>query len=333
MKVLFIGGTGIISSAISRLAVERGIDLVLFNRGRNLQSVPANITVLAGDYRDPQDRQKLLGDQQFDVVVDWIAFTPEQVREDIEIFSGRTAQYIFISSASAYQKPATQYLITESTPLANPFWQYSQAKIASELELMAAYRQRGFPVTVVRPSHTYGDWSIPVALNSSARPWSIVDRMRRGEQVIVHGDGSSLWTVTHNSDFAKAFIGLMGNPQSLGHAFHITSDEVLTWNQIYEILGHAAGARPHIIHIPSDFIGTCEPALAGGLLGDKATSVVFDNTKIKHLVPGYHASVSFAEGIRQTLRWFEEEDHPERRLTDEAWNTSMDRIISLYERA
>jgi nucleoside-diphosphate-sugar epimerase len=333
MKVLFIGGTGIISSAISRLAVERGIDLVLFNRGRNLQSVPANITVLTGDYRDPQDRQKLLGDQQFDVVVDWIAFTPEQVRADIEIFSGRTAQYIFISSASAYQKPATQYMITESTPLANPFWQYSQAKIASELELMDAYRQHGFPVTVVRPSHTYGDWSIPVALNSSARPWSVVDRMRRGARVIVHGDGSSLWTVTHNSDFAKAFIGLMGNPQSLGHAFHITSDEVLTWDQIHEILGHAAGVRPHIIHIPSDFIGACEPALAGGLLGDKATSVVFDNTKIKHLVPGYHASVSFSEGIRQTLRWFEEEDHPERRLTDEAWNTSMDRIISLYERA
>ncbi len=331
MRVLFIGGTGIISTAISHLAVQRGMELVLFNRGRNLEEVPANVTVLRGDYRDPAERRRLLGSQQFDVVVNWIAFTPEQVREDIALFTRRTGQYIYISSASAYQKPATQHLITESTPLANPFWKYSRDKMASESELMEAYRRENFPVTVVRPSHTYGDWSIPVALNSSERPWSVVDRMRQGKKIIVHGDGSSLWTVTHNSDFAQGFVGLMGNPQALGHAFHITSDEVLTWDQIHEILGRAAGVTPHIIHIASDFIAACEPSLAGGLLGDKASSVVFDNTKLKRLVPGFHASVPFSLGIRRTLRWFEA--HPEHCLVDDQWNAAMDRIIAQYEQA
>jgi nucleoside-diphosphate-sugar epimerase len=328
MKILFIGGTGVISTGVSKLAIEKGMELYLFNRGQRSGQVPGGAKVIVGDIRDAKSAAEALKDYQFDVVVDWIAFTPEQVKADIELFRGKTKQYIFISSASAYQKPPGHYLITESTPLANPYWQYSRDKIACEEALMEEYRTGGFPVTVVRPSLTYGDSMIPAALNSWQQPWSIIERMRAGKKVIVHGDGTSLWTITHNSDFAKGIVGLFGNTQAIGHAFHITSDEVLTWNQIYEAIAEAAGVKANIVHIATDFIVRCSPDQTGNLLGDKAVSCVFDNSKIKRFVPGFVATVPFAKGVKQSVEWFEA--HPELCTVDRDWNEWMDRILSEY---
>ena len=329
MKALFIGGTGLISSAVSRCAIERGTELSLLNRGQRGEFFPRGAKQIVADHRDRAAVREALRGQSFDVVADWIAYTPEQAAADIELFSGHIGQYIFISSASAYQKPPTHYLITESTPLANPYWQYSRDKIACEELLLREYREKGFPVTIVRPSHTYGVTQIPAAVGSWTHPWTIVDRMRKGLPIIVPGDGTSLWTMTHNSDFAKGFVGLMGNAHAIGHAFHITSDEVLTWDQIYGLIGAAAGARPKIVHIASDFIAAFNPDDLGNLVGDKANCGVFDNSKIRRFVPGYVATVPFAEGIRESVRWFEK--HPERCTIDDAFNAFSDRIIQAHQ--
>src|SRR5919205_505093 len=270
MRVLFIGGTGIISTACTDLAISRGIELTLLNRGRRSTSLPTGARTVTADIDDPAAVSRALAGESFDAVIDWIAFEPSHIERDMELFRGRTRQFIFISSASAYQKPVGHYLITESTPLANPFWTYSQQKIACEDRLMRAYREEGFPVTIVRPSLTYGDTQIPLVVNSWQLPYTAVARMRQGKPVIVPGDGTSLWTVTHNSDFAKGFIGLLGHQQAIGHAFHITSDEVLTWDQIYAAVAAAAGVAANIVHIASDFIAACLPNLTGTLLGDKA---------------------------------------------------------------
>jgi nucleoside-diphosphate-sugar epimerase len=330
MKVLFIGGTGLISEAVSKLAVEKGIELYLFNRGQRSDSIPQGAHVITGDIRDAKAAKETLKNYKFDVVVDWVAFTPEQVKVDLDIFRGKTNQYIFISSASAYQKPPTHYIITESTPLHNPFWQYSRDKIACEELLMDAYRNSDFPITIVRPSFTYSNKMIPAAMNSWQHPWSLVDRMQKGKKIIVHGDGASIWTMTHNSDFAKGFVGLLDNRLAIGNAFHITSDEVLTWNQIYQFIGRAAGVEPKLIHIPSDFIIAKSPEDEGGLLGDKAVSGVFDNSKIKLFVPDYVATTPFATGMKQTIAWFEA--NPQKCTIDEEWNTQMDSIIKAYEK-
>lgn len=331
MKLLFIGGTGLISEAVSRLVVSRGHELYLFNRGLRSDRVPEGAKVIAGDIRDAAAAAEALRGHEWDVVVDWIAYTPDHVRTDIELFRGRTKQYMFISSASAYQKPLQHYIITESTPLENPYWQYSRDKIACERLLMDEYRASGFPVTIVRPSFTYGDTMIPAAINSWEKPWSLVDRMRRGKPILVHGDGLSLWTMTHNTDFAVGFAGLLGRTEAIGEAFHITSDEVLTWNQIYEAIGRAAGAEPKLVHIASDFIISHQPDLEGGLLGDKAVSAVFDNAKIRALVPEFKPRVPFAEGIGRTIAWFEA--RPERCAVDDEWNAMCDRIIAAHEGA
>jgi nucleoside-diphosphate-sugar epimerase len=330
MRVLFIGGTGIISSACTRLAADRGIDLTLLTRGRHAADLPAGLKTLTVDIDDMDSAARALNDAAFDVVVDWIAFTPAHVERDLKLFRSRTRQYIFISSASAYQKPATSYLITESTPLANPYWDYSRDKIACEARLLKAYREEGFPVTIVRPSLTYGDTQIALAVNSWAKSYTVVDRMRRGKKVIVPGDGSSLWVITHNSDFAKGLVGLLGHQQAIGHAFHITSDEVMSWDQFYRIVGVAAGVDPQLVHIPSDFIGACLPEKLGGLIGDKAVSVVFDNSKIKRFVPGYCATMPFAQGIRRTLAWFDAD--PARKQIDTDANVVWDKLIDAYER-
>jgi len=329
MTILFIGGTGIISTACTALAVERGLDLTLLTRGKRTANIPRGVRILSEDINSPSLPAKL-ANEKFDAVVDWIAFTPADIERDIALFRSRTRQFIFISSASAYQKPALDYLITESTPLANPHWDYSRNKIACEERLMNAYRDEGFPITIVRPSLTYGETLIPLVMNSWAEmSYTAVDRMIRGEKVIVPGDGSSLWVITHNSDFAKGFVGLLGHEQAIGHAFHITSDEVLTWNQLYQIVGAAAGVEPKLVHIPSDFIVACLPDKEGSLLGDKSLSVVFDNTKIKRFVPGYCATTSFAEGIRKSLAWFDAD--PSRKLIDQEANATWDKLISVYE--
>jgi len=330
MRVLFIGGTGVISTACTALAAGRGIDLTLLNRGRQAVNLPAGVKTLTADIDDAEAAQRAIGGSSFDVVVDWIAFTPAQVERDIHLFRGRVRQYIFISSASVYQKPATQYLITESTPLANPYWEYSRNKIACEERLMRAYREEGFPFTIVRPSHTYGDTKFALAFSSSAGPFTVVDRMRRGKKVIVPGDGSSLWVITHNTDFAKGFVGLLGHEQAVGHAFHITTDEVMAWDQFYQIVAAAAGVRPNLVHIPSDFISACLPDARGGLTGDKSVSVVFDNTKIKRFVPDYRATVTYSEGVRRTMAWFDAD--PARKVVDDQANVTWDKLIDAYER-
>jgi nucleoside-diphosphate-sugar epimerase len=322
MKILFIGGTGNISTSVSRLAVDRGIDLYLLNRGRTGISIPGAKT-LVGDINDPVGAGNLLKEHTWDAVVNWIAFTPEQVIRDIALFSGKTRQYIFISSASCYQKPVTNPIITESTPLHNPYWEYSRNKIACEDILTAAYRDKEFPVTIVRPSHTY-DTILPIPLGGSGTS-TVLDRIRKNKPVIVHGDGTSLWVLTHSRDFAQGFSGLMGNMAAVGHAFHITSDEVLTWNQIIETIAAALHREANIIHIDSQTICSRFPEFTGSLIGDKSNSVIFDNTKIKRFVPGYQAVIPFREGILETIEKFD--TVPRLMVIDEEKNRAFDRFI------
>ena len=329
MKALFIGGTGTISTAITNLAVDRGIELTLLNRGNNIQDVSKGVRMMQADINDEENVKNLLNGMHFDVVADFIGMIPSQIERDIRLFSGKTNQYIYISSASAYQKPASHYLITESTPLFNPYWQYSRDKIACENLLMAAYRENGFPITIVRPSHTYGDKSVPVALHGSKGSWQVLDRIRSGKPVIVHGDGLSLWTFTHNTDFAKAFVGLMNNPHAIGEAVHITSDESVTWNAAYDTIGRILGVGVNKVHIASDFLTACNPELGGGLLGDKSNSVVFDNSKIKRLVPEYTATMRFDQGIKRTIAYVL--GHEECQIPDPQFDTWCDRVISAYK--
>lgn len=327
MKVLFIGGTGLISSACTQLALERGINVFLLNRGQHADT-PAGATAIIADVNNRESMKSALAGLRFDVVVNWIAFTPDQIERDMALFSGRTDQYIFISSASAYQRPGGHYLVTESTPLANPYWQYSRDKIACEDRLMRALRDDGFPVTIVRPSLTYGDTQIPLVMNSWQKPYTIIARMRQGRPVIVPGDGSSLWPVTHNSDFAKGLVGLLGHQQAIGHAFHITSDEALTWDQIYTATAAAAGVQPRIVHIAADFICACLPDMTGSLIGDKCSSVIFDNSKIRRFVPGYLATTPFKVGIARTVAWFDA--HPHLQQIDIEADQKLDTLIDAY---
>lgn len=327
MKVLFIGGTGNISSAVSRLCAERGIDLYLLNRGVSLEPIDGTINI-TGDINDPDKLKAKLDEHQWDVVVNWIGFTEADINRDFNLFRDKTAQYIFISSASVYQKPIQTPVITESTPLENPFWDYAQNKIACERKLMELQNQYGFPVTIVRPSHTY-ETVIPVAIGGF-KQYTIVDRIKKGKKIIVHGDGTALWTITHANDFAKGFIGLLGNNKAIGEAYHITSDEVLTWDQIYTYVANAVDAEPNIIHIASDFICSVEKSLTGTLLGDKAVSAIFDNSKIKSLVPDFRATIPFKEGIKNTIKWFEAD--PKRQIINPETNNMIDRIIAAYVR-
>jgi nucleoside-diphosphate-sugar epimerase len=329
MKVLFLGGTGIISTASTQLAAEHGMEVTLLRRGQRSAELPRNVRTIPADITDEAAVAAALGSETFDAVVDWIAFTTADVERDIRLFRGRTEQFVFIGSASAYQKPVGHYLITESTPLANPYWQYSRDKIACEERLMKAYREEGFPITIVRPSLTYGDTQIVLAVNSWQQSYTAVDRMRRGKKVIVPGDGSSLWVITHNSDFAQGLVGLLGHRQAIGHAFHITSDEAMTWDQFYRITAQAAGVEAKIVHIASDFLSACMPEELGSLTGDKAVSVVFDNSKIKRFVPGYCAKIPFAQGIQRTIDWFDAD--PRRKQIDESANAAWDKLIDAYE--
>lgn len=324
MNVLFIGGTGIISSACSPLAIERGIDLTLFNRGTSPREIPAGAKVIHGDIRDLNAARSLLGNQTFDAVVDWVAYTPEQVQADLDLLRGRVGQYVFISSASAYQKPLSLLPVTESTPLANPFWQYSRNKIACEELLMRAYRSENFPVTIIRPAHTYDRRSLPFRGR-----WTVVDRMRRGKPVVVHGDGSSLWTLTHHEDFARAFVPLLGNNHAIGETFHITSDESLDWNAIFRLVGQAAGAEPKLVHVPSEVINRYDEDWGASLLGDKMQSMVFDNSKIKRAVPGWSATIPFAEGARQIIAWYDAD--PRRKEIDVHYETMLNDMIAKME--
>jgi len=333
MKILFVGGTGNISTASSRLAVQRGMDLYLLNRGTRKVEIPGAKSIVA-DISKPQEVAKALEGHSWDAVVNWVAFGPAAIERDIALFAGKTQQYIFISSASAYQKPSSHAVITESTPLKNPFWEYSRNKIACEDRLNQAYRETGFPSVIVRPSLTY-DTVIPLAIGSWD-DYTMMDRMKKGKPVVVHGDGTSLWTITHSEDFAKGFVGLLGNGQALGHAFHITSDEWLTWDQIWQYTAAAGGCEAKIVHVSSEFI--CAVAdkmgqkwMRGNLLGDKAVSAIFDNSKIKQFVPGFQATIPYRDGIRRTVQWFEAD--PKRMKISDGNNAMHDNILAAWAKA
>jgi nucleoside-diphosphate-sugar epimerase len=326
MKVLFIGGTGNISSAVSAHAVACGIELTVLNRGERDRVAKARTLVC--DVRNESEVAQALGDETFDCVVNWIAFEQEDVERDIRLFENRTDQYVFISSASAYQKPPRTPYVTESTPLHNPYWEYSRNKIACEDRLMTAYRQSGFPVVIVRPSLTYNTL-FPIALGGWGC-FTLGQRIRDGKEIVVHGDGTSLWTVTHADDFARGFIPLLGNPLTIGESFHITSDELLTWNQIYDFIGRALGCEVHKVHVPSDFIARHFPQFEGTLLGDKSHSAIFDNRKIKQFVPEFQATIPFYEGISRTVAWFDA--HPGRKRINESENRILDDIITRFRK-
>jgi len=321
LKVLFIGGTGIISSACAQLAVDRGIELYVLNRGETTRRpLPESVNVLHGDIREANSAEDALGDHTFDAVVDWIAFVPEHIQRDIELFRGRAGQYIFISSASAYQTPPARVPVVESTPLRNPFWQYSRNKIACEHLLM---QEDDFPATIVRPSHTYDRTLVPLDGG-----WTPIARMRQGKEVVVHGDGTSLWTLTHHVDFAKGFVPLLGNPRTIGDTFHITSDDVLTWNQIVEALAAAAGAKARIVHVPSDAIAAADPEWGAALLGDKAHSLIFDNTKVRSVAPDFVATIPFEQGAREIVAWHDED--PARQVVDARMDAVMDDLVAKF---
>ena len=334
MRILIIGGTGTISSAITRQLAASGQDLWLLNRGTRKQEVPAGVKQIVANISNEEEVKRLLGDMQFDAVCEFIGFVPEQVERDIRLFKGRTRQYVYISSASAYNKPASNHVINEGTTLANPYWEYSRNKIACEELLMKEYRENAFPVTIVRPSHTYCERSVPVSVHGPKGSWQVLKRMIDGKPVVVQGDGSSLWTLTWNEDFARGFIGLLGNPKAIGEAFQIMSDESLTWNQVYKCVADALGVAFHPYYVSSEFLAAVAPKeydFTGNLLGDKSVTVVFDCSKLKRVVPGFQATTRFHEGVRRCVDYLL--SHPELQVEDEEFDAWCDQVIAAQEQA
>lgn len=321
MKVLFIGGTGIISSACSELAIERGIDLYHLNRGESTSIRPvAGVKTIHADVRNFAETQTALGDHQFDVVVNWIGFLSEQIQADIDMLTSRTDQYVFISTAALYETPPSSLPITEETKLSNPYWEYARKKIACEDLLRKTYLESGFPYTIVRPSHTYDKTLIPLQGGVTT-----LMRIKQNLPVVVHGDGASIWTLTHHKDFAKGLIGLLGKKEAINEAYHITSDEWLSWSNIYRLMGAAIGTEPQMINIPSETIATYDPVFGEGLLGDKTHSMIFDNSKIKALVPDFSANIPFEQGAREIVAWYEGD--ATRQKIDPRLNSLFDEII------
>ena len=332
MKILFIGGTGTISMAISKLLLSKGHTLYLLNRGSRNATLSGNLVELKADINDEAAVGELIRDLKFDAVADFIAFHPDQLARDYRLFGGKTKQFIYISSASAYQKPLADFRITEGTPLANPYWEYSRNKIAGEAYLMNLYREEGFPITIVRPSHTYSERSVPLGVHGANGSYPVLKRMLEGKPVIIHGDGTSLWTLTHSSDFAKGFVGLIGNIHAIGESVQITSDESLTWNQIYQIIADALGVKLNAVHVSSEFLDSCSPYdFAGSLLGDKANTVVFDNRKLKRLVPEFTAAIRADQGIRETVAYVL--SHPECQKEDPFFDNWCDQVVSALDQA
>lgn len=332
MKILFIGGTGTISMAITRLLAKQGHDLYLLNRGTRNDEIPSGVKTIIADISNEEETAKKLEGMTFDCVGEFIGFVPEQLQRDFRLFKDKTRQFIYISSASAYQKPPKGYVITEETPLENPYWEYSRNKIACEKLLMDLYRNEGFPVTIVRPSHTYDERSVPLGVHGNGGSWQVVKRIKEGKQVIIHGDGTSLWTITHNSDFAKAYVGLIGNPKAIGEAFQITTDESVSWNEIYGAIAEAIGVELKPYYVSSQtLVDMSSYDFLGSLIGDKSNSVVFDNSKVKALVPDFRAEVSAKEGIRMTVQ--NVLSHPEYQNEDKEFDEWCDRVICTLENA
>lgn len=333
MKALFIGGTGTISTAISKKLLESGHELWLINRGNHNDRLPEGAHIITADINDEKTVSDILAGEKFDVVADFIAFVPAQLERDYRLFHDKTRQFIYISSASAYQKPLSDYRITEGTPLANPYWEYSRNKIAGEELLMKLYREKGFPVTLVRPSHTYSERSVPVGIHGANGSYQVLKRMMEGKKVIIHGDGTSLWTLTMNRDFAKGFVGLMGNIHAIGEAVQITGDESITWNQIYKTIADALGVPLKPFYVSSEFLSVCgtQYDLRGNLWGDKANTVVFDNAKLKRLVPEFTATTRFDQGVREAISYIM--SHPECQTEDPEFDAWCDRVIEVQEEA
>jgi Nucleoside-diphosphate-sugar epimerases len=332
MKILFVGGTGTISTSISHLLVAQGHELYLLNRGNRSNLIPEGAIVLRADVNDEKQVTELIRDLEFDCIADFIAFVPEHLERDYRLFKGKTKQFIFISSASAYQKPLSDFRVSEATPLANPYWKYSSDKIACEDYMMKLYREDGFPVTIVRPTYTYCDRVVPLGVHGDNGTWPVVKRIQEGKPVIIHGDGTSLWTMTHADDFAKAFVGLIGNIKALGEAVQITSDETLTWNQIYECIANALNVPLKAVHVSSEFLAEASHyPFKEGLIGDKAASAVFDNTKVKRLVPGFEATIRFDRGIKKTIDFILA--HPEYQTEDPEFDDWCERVIDTLQKA
>lgn len=323
LRVLFIGGTGVISSACSQKVIEDGHELFLLTRGKSPRPIPEGAQTILADIRKPESAKDVLKEQKFDVVVNWIGFTPDHIDTDIRLFANNIGQYIFISSASVYAKPPP-VPVTESAPVGNPYWGYAQDKLACERRLAQLAHDKNLKYTIVRPSHTYDHTFLPVRGR-----YTVINRMRTGKKVIVHGDGTSLWTLTYHTDFARGFAGLLGNERAFNETFHITSHELLTWNEIYKILGHAAGVEPQIVHLPSQLIATFDPDWGASLLGDKAHSMVFNNDKIKQVVPQFETKVPFSKGANELLKWFDSD--PVRQVVDDTFDRLVDRMITAYE--
>ena len=332
MKILFVGGTGTISTSISHLLVAQGHELYLLNRGNRSNLIPEGAIVLRADVNDEKQVTELIRDLEFDCIADFIAFVPEHLERDYRLFKGKTKQFIFISSASAYQKPLSDFRVSEATPLANPYWKYSSDKIVCEDYMMKLYREDGFPVTIVRPTYTYCDRVVPLGVHGDNGTWPVVKRIQEGKPVIIHGDGTSLWTMTHADDFAKAFVGLIGNIKALGEAVQITSDETLTWNQIYECIANALNVPLKAVHVSSEFLAEASHyPFKEGLIGDKAASAVFDNTKVKRLVPGFEATIRFDRGIKKTIDFILA--HPEYQAEDPEFDDWCERVIDTLQKA
>ena len=327
MKILFIGGTGIISTSCTREALEQGHELFHLNRGNHPDRAPRGVTTLKADSRDSRQVEKAVAGHRFDCVVNWVAFEPDHVRQDMELLGPLTSHYIFISSASVYLKPPPHWIITEETSVGNPYWLYARNKISCEELLLESHSKDGFPATIVRPSHTYNDGWIPTPIGS--RDFTVAQRLLDGRAVISPGDGQSLWTLTHSDDFARGFTGLLGNPDASGETFHITSDEARTWDAFYGIIGEALGVEPDIVHIPSSVVNEISPPLGQSVLGDKGYSMVFDNTKIKRVGPDFHASIPFSEGIRKSLEWFEK--NPARKVVDPVRDAEIDKVLRVWK--
>ncbi|MGD8353423.1 MAG: NAD-dependent epimerase/dehydratase family protein [Pseudomonadota bacterium] len=327
MRILFIGGTGIISSSCSAEIVRRGHELFHLNRGSHPELAPSDVITLKADIRNPKQVSRVVTGHYFDCVVNWVAFEPEHIRQDLELFWPLTRHYIFISSASVYIKPPPDWIITEETATGNPYWPYAQKKLACERLLLDRHREEGFPATIVRPSHTYNNGWVPTPIGS--RDFTVAQRILEGRQIISPGDGQSLWTITHSDDFAVGFAGLLGDPDSAGEIFHITSDEARTWDSFYMILGEALGAEPKIVHIPSEVVYRISPSLGRGLLGDKGWSMVFDNSKISTFVPGFNTRITFAEGIRRSLNWLNED--PDRKVVDPKRDAEIDTVVKVWK--
>lgn len=332
MKILMIGGTGTISMAITKKLVKDGEEVYLLNRGSRTSELPDGVKLIQVDINDEAAVLEKIGNMKFDAVCEFIGFVPEQIERDYRLFKDKTKQYIYISSASAYHKPVADYRITEGTALANPYWEYSRNKIACEDYLMKLYREEKFPVTIVRPSHTYDDRSVPLGVHGSKGSWQVIKRMMEGKPVIIHGDGTSLWTMTHNSDFAKGYCALIGNPHAIGEAFQITSDETLTWNQIYQCIADVLGVELKAVHVSSEFLAAVSDYdFTGSLIGDKACSVVFDNSKIKALVPAMNTEVPFAKGVRMTIE--NVLANPQYQVEDPEFDAWCDKVITILDKA